>query len=86
MSPSIDALANIAQLIEEGGQITVGRLYPIDCAAIANDDHNSLAMLRRRPGETLQQLLQRLDAAIALAWNEDRFTDEINPPLPSRRP
>lgn len=85
-SASEAQLAHIAQLIEEGGQITVGRLYPIECAAIANDGHNSLAMLRRRPGETVQQLLARLDAAIALAWNEDRFTDEINPPMPSRRP
>ena len=81
-----EALAHIAQLIEEGGQITVGQIYPIDCAAIANDGHNSLAMLRRRPSETLQQLLTRLDSAIALAWNDDRFTDEINPPRPSRRP
>jgi hypothetical protein len=45
-----------------------------------DDDHNSLAMLQRRPSETLQQLLQRLDAAIDLAWNADQFTDEINRP------
>jgi hypothetical protein len=77
-------LANIVQLIEQGGQITIGQIYPIDCAAIANNNHNSLAMLRRRPGETLQQLLERLNAAIALAWNDARITDEINPP--SRRP
>jgi hypothetical protein len=73
-------LANIAALIDNGGQITLGALHPIECVAIANDDHNSLAMLRRRPGETLPQLLQRLDAAIDLAWNVDQFTDEINPP------
>jgi len=48
--------------------------------AIANDDHNSLAMLQRRPGETLHQLLQRLNATVDLAWNEDQFTDEINQP------
>ena len=83
---ALEALAHIARLIEEGGQITVGQLYPIECAAIANDGHNSLAMLRRRPGETVPQMLARLDAAIALAWNEERFTDEINPPMPSRRP
>jgi hypothetical protein len=71
-------LANIAALIDNGGQITLGALHPIACVAIANDDHNSLAMLQRRPSETLQQLLQRLDAAIDLAWNADQFTDEIN--------
>jgi hypothetical protein len=74
------ALANIAALIDNGGQITLGALHPIACVAIANDDHNSLAMLQRRPRETLQQLLQRLDAAIDHAWNTDQFTDEINPP------
>jgi hypothetical protein len=73
-------LANIAALIDNGGQITLGALHPIACVAIANDDHNSLAMLQRRPGETLQQLLQRLDAAIDHAWNADQFTDEINRP------
>jgi hypothetical protein len=35
-------------------------------------------MLVRRKGETLTQLLIRLDLAIAKAFNEDTFTDEIN--------
>lgn len=85
VSPSGDALANIAALIDGGGQITIGRLDPIECAAIANDDHNCLAMLQRRPDESLRDLLVRLDAAIATAWNEEIVIDEINPPLPSRR-
>ena len=85
MSPSGDALANIAALIDDGGQITIGQLDPIECAAIANDDHNCLAMLQRRPDESLRDLLVRLDAAIATAWNEEILIDEINPPLPSRR-
>jgi hypothetical protein len=85
VSPPGDALANIAELIENGGQITVGQLYPIACAAIANHEHNSLAMLQRRPGESLHDLLVRLDAAIAKAWDEKTFLDEINPPQ-SRRP
>ena len=79
-------LANIAALIDHGGQITLGALDPIKCAAIANDEHNSLAMLQRRSGETLQQLLERLDAAIDLARTTDEFTDEINTPLPRTTP
>ena len=76
-------LANIAELIDSGGQITVGAPYPLRyVTAIANDEHNSLAMLQRRPGETLQQLLERLDAAINLAWTADQCIDEINTPLP----
>jgi len=37
-------------------------------------------MLKRRKGESLAQLLSRLDLAIARAHTEDVFTDEINPP------
>ena len=80
VTTSVDALKNIATLIDGGGQINVGALPPISCAAIANDDDTCLAMLQRRPRETLHDLLVRLDAAIAIAWNEERFIDEINPP------
>ena len=72
-------------LIDSGGQISIGQLPPVPCAAVANDDYNCLAMLQRRPGESLHDLLLRLDAAIAIAWNDERFIDEINTPLtPSR--
>lgn len=70
-------LPNIESLIEDG-EITVGVIRPVGCVAIANDGHNSLAMLKRRNGETLQQLLIRLDQAIAKAENEGKYTDEIN--------
>ena len=36
-------------------------------------------MLVRRKGETLAQLLTRLDLAIARAQTEDVFTDEVRP-------
>jgi hypothetical protein len=36
--------------------------------------------LQRRPGETLQQLLERLDAAIDTAITTEQMIDEINPP------
>ena len=60
-------------------------LDPIKCVAIATDEASCLAMPQRRSGETLQQLLERLDAAIDRAWTADQFTDEINPPLPPRK-
>lgn len=34
--------------------------------------------LVRRNGETLNQLIQRLDKAIHLAWTDNWFTDEVN--------
>ena len=73
-------LPHIAQLISDG-EITVGMLNPVGCVAVATDGHNSLAMLKRRPGETLAQLLTRLDQAIERAWTEEIYTDEINPPV-----
>jgi hypothetical protein len=70
-------LQRIADFIEDG-QITLGQMDPVGCVAIANDGHNCLAMLVRNDGETLAQLLARLDQAIAKAIDEDIFTDEIN--------
>lgn len=79
-------LPNIGALVDGEGQITIGHIYPIRCVAIASDGHNSLAMLVRRDGETLAQLLARLDAAIALAYDGGEFTDEMNVPLPRQSP
>lgn len=73
-------LPNIAELIEVG-QITVGVIRNVWCiAATAADEHDNLAMLVRRKGETLAELLTRLDLAIAKARTEGIFTDEINTP------
>ena len=75
-------LPHIAALISDG-EITVGMLNPVGCVAVATNGHNSLAMLKRRSGETLAQLLTRLDLAIERAWTEEIYTDEINPPVSS---
>lgn len=76
----LEALENVDWLISNGGEITVGAVGPVECAAVASDESSCLAMLQRRDGETLYQLLTRLDAAIARAWDDGEFTDEINPP------
>jgi hypothetical protein len=73
------ALPNIQDLIAHG-DVTIGVLRPIGCVATAADEDRCLAMLVRRRGETLPQLLTRLDRAIDKAINEDIFTDEVNPP------
>jgi len=39
-----------------------------DSVATASDGHNTLAMLVRRPGESLFDILERLDCAIEAAW------------------
>jgi hypothetical protein len=62
---------NIETLIEEGGEITVGRAPAHNCVATATDDADvCLAMLVRRDGETLNQLIKRMrsiDHALAPA-------------------
>jgi hypothetical protein len=69
---------NVEAFLDYDGHISIGHIEPVGYAAIANDDHNMLAALVRRPGETFTQLLDRLDRAIDLAVNEETFTDEIN--------
>ncbi len=71
-------LKNIEALIDGSGEISIGRVGPIRCAAIASDDDQQLAALVRGRGESLEALLQRLDAAIERAWEGDEFIDEIN--------
>jgi hypothetical protein len=74
-------LPNIATLIDCGGQITLGRIEPIrHTVATATDEAQCLAMLVQRDGETLDELVRRLDAAILDAYENERFTDEINVP------
>jgi hypothetical protein len=74
-SPS---LPNIEFLIDGNGEITIGSIASIPCAATAADEDQCLAMLIRRDGETLAQLLIRLDRAIGIAAEDEAFIDEIN--------
>jgi hypothetical protein len=77
-SPS--AFENIEFLIDGNGDITIGRVGPIPCGATAADEDQCLAMLVRRPGESLAELLQRLDAAIEDAYANGVYIDEVNAP------
>jgi hypothetical protein len=78
----ISELSNIAALIEGGGEITLGHLDAIGkCVATACDEAQCLAMLVRRKDESLDALLQRLDTAIADAYENERFIDEVNAPI-----
>ena len=71
-------MKNIEALIEDGGKITLGAIGLIECTATAADGHNALAMLVLRDGETLNELLKRLDRAIARYFDTGEATDEIN--------
>jgi len=73
-------MKNIELLILDGGDISVGAVYPIDCVATAADPRNTIAMLVRRDGETLNALLKRLDRAIGRFYDHDEIIDEVNGP------
>ena len=76
---SLPELPYIEETIENGG-ITIGIIPPLsECVAVAHEGRHTLAMLKRQKGESLAQLLSRLDLAIARAHTDDIFTDEINP-------
>ena len=70
-------MKNIEALIDDGGEITLGRVSGTGCAATAAE-HNALAMLVRRDGETLNALLKRLDKAIGRYYDSGETTNEFN--------
>lgn len=78
MSDRFPSLPNIEYLIDGNGDITIGGIASIPCAATATDEDQSLGMLVRRDGETLEQLLMRLDRAIEIAYEDEIFIDEVN--------
>lgn len=78
-TPQTDQWPNIAELLDQpGGHISIGRMPPIEGAAIAINDQRLLASLVRRERETFPELLKRLDAAIGKAVHEGAVTNEVN--------
>jgi hypothetical protein len=70
--------SHIEQLIQDGGEITIGALEPIPCVASAATDDECPALLKRRRGETFLQLIDRLDEAIGSYFETGDSIDEIN--------
>lgn len=77
--PSAAPFPTLQAFIDSGGHINVGRIHPIECAAIANDGRTMYVALQRRDGETLMELLSRLDTSLQYCLDNDEFVDEINP-------
>ena len=58
----------------------IGSVGSVGCVASAADRDLCYAMLARREGETLLELLLRLDKSIAIASETAETIDEINGP------
>ena len=79
-SVAATALPNIEWLLAEHGAITLSEISPVGCVAAAADNDACYAMLARRKGETVLELLHRLDKAIGTAAENNATVDEVNPP------
>lgn len=69
---------HLQAFIDNGGQLAIGEIHPVTCAAVAADEDSMYAALVRLDGESLVDLLHRLDLALDKALAEEIFTDEIN--------
>jgi hypothetical protein len=80
------ALRNIQSFLDNTrGQITIGEIPPIRRAALAAQGKKARVALVSKDGETIAQLLQRLDAALGKAMAEDTVIDEVLPEIKRRR-
>jgi hypothetical protein len=75
--PPVLSLPYLSEFIADG-EITISMFRSLGCIATAADEDCTYAMLLRRRGETLLQLLTRLDQALDKALTLGIFTDEIN--------
>jgi hypothetical protein len=67
------------------GQITIGEIPPIERAALAAVGTRVRVALLSRDGETMGQLLERLDAALGKVMADDSVIDEVLPEIKRRR-
>jgi hypothetical protein len=63
------------------GQITIGEIPPIRSAALAAEGKKVRVALVRRDGESVAELLLRLEAALA----DKKVIDEVLPEIKRRR-
>jgi hypothetical protein len=66
-------------VMSAGGQVTLGAVQPIGCAAIAHDGEHTRVALKRQNTENLMRFLLRLDEALVRALDNNTVVDEINP-------
>ena len=67
------------------GQITIGEIPPIRRAVLAAVGKKARVALLAGDGETVAQLLERLDAALGRAMAENTVIDEVLPEIKRRR-
>ena len=81
--PPVDTWPTLQWFVDNGGHIDLGCIPPLDCVAIAANEHGMIVALQRRSRETLAELVARLDQSLDHCLQHETFIDEINPPAPS---
>ena len=77
---------NLEAFVDAGrGQVTIGQIKPIHCAAMAAQGKKIWVALVRRGDESVVDLLERLDAALGKAQDDDVPVDEVSPLLKLKR-
>ena len=71
------AYTNIEPILDDGGDITEGRVAG-ECVAAASTSYDCPVMLVRREGESFVALMRRLDRSIGKAWDSETSIDEVN--------
>ena len=69
---------NLEALLEEGGNLSLGRIAPIPYAAVAADEYSMLVAIVRQPNESFVELLNRLDHALGEVNATGTTIDDIN--------
>lgn len=77
LTPRVVAYPNIEAILDDGGNITVGRVAG-KCVAAASTSYDCPVMLVRREDESFVALLRRLDRSIGKAWDNETIIDEVN--------
>jgi len=67
------------------GQITIGRIPPVERAALAAEGKTVRAALLGREEESIVELLMRLDAALDRFCETGVVTDEVLPEIKRRQ-
>jgi hypothetical protein len=84
--PRAASLGNIQSFLDHTrGQITIGEIPPIRRAALAAQGKKARVALVARDGETIAQLLERLDTALGQAMAQDTVIDEVLPEIKRHR-
>ncbi|MGH8220376.1 MAG: hypothetical protein ACREUT_17715 [Steroidobacteraceae bacterium] len=85
-SPGIGPLIHLQAFLDDTrGQITIGEIPPIRRAALAAEGKKARVALAGRDGETIAELLERLDSSLGKAMAENTVVDEVLPEIKRRR-